>query len=610
MKKFLVSCLSISLISSTVMMHPIDAKTETPRLQIHDIQGNTYQSKYANQHVDAVQGIVTYQYKINGQHYFHLQTPDRNADNDPKTSEGIIVYTGKEAPQVKVGDAIEVSGLVSEYAIEGYPDKQKTDQPITEIDARPEKQGKIIVKASHQSLPKPIKIKRIPSKISSTDGRFNPKTNALDYWESLEGMRVQVDDVRSVGPQEHGDLFTVQNNVKPETKNGGILLKENDANGQRIPFKLYDAQQQGRNFDVATGDHFKGPLIGYVNYGYQNYKINIDYETMKKAHSKGTAQPKGTQFTSSKDKLTMASYNLENFSNNAYTTTNDKAEKLANGIVSHMKSPDIIGVTEVQDNDGSGKGGPAANESYERLIKTIQATGGPKYEYKSIDPEMNKDGGQPNANIRVGFLYRPDRVSFNNEIKAGDANTAVDYKDGKLTRNPGRIDPHNPAFTNSRKPLAAQFTFKGQSIIAIVNHWNSKNGDDALFGRQQPVERRSEAQRVEMAKAVGEFVKQVYRENPKANIISVGDYNDFQWSQPLKTFENYGMTNLVNRVPSKLRYSYNYQGNAQTLDHVFVSKNLASRAKLDMIHVNSDFTEMSGRASDHDPLLTQIDFSK
>ncbi|MDT0735606.1 endonuclease/exonuclease/phosphatase family protein [Staphylococcus chromogenes] len=306
----------------------------------------------------------------------------------------------------------------------------------------------------------------------------------------------------------------------------------------------------------------------------------------------------------------MASYNLENFSNNAYTTTNDKAEKLANGIVSHMKSPDIIGVTEVQDNDGSGKGGPAANESYERLIKTIQATGGPKYEYKSIDPEMNKDGGQPNANIRVGFLYRPDRVSFNNEIKAGDANTAVDYKDGKLTRNPGRIDPHNPAFTNSRKPLAAQFTFKGQSIIAIVNHWNSKNGDDALFGRQQPVERRSEAQRVEMAKAVGEFVKQVYRENPKANIISVGDYNDFQWSQPLKTFENYGMTNLVNRVPSKLRYSYNYQGNAQTLDHVFVSKNLASRAKLDMIHVNSDFTEMSGRASDHDPLLTQIDFSK
>lgn len=102
MKKFLVSCLSISLISSTVMMHPIDAKTETPRLQIHDIQGNTYQSKYANQHVDAVQGIVTYQYKINGQHYFHLQTPDRNADNDPKTLKGLSSILVKKPLKLKL----------------------------------------------------------------------------------------------------------------------------------------------------------------------------------------------------------------------------------------------------------------------------------------------------------------------------------------------------------------------------------------------------------------------------------------------------------------------------------------------------------------------------
>ncbi|UEX90564.1 endonuclease/exonuclease/phosphatase family protein [Staphylococcus ratti] len=610
MKRFLAPCFSIGIIFSAVVTHPTDVEATTSKVQIHDIQGDTYQSNFANQHVHAVGGIVTYQYKINGQHYFHLQTPDHLADKNPKTSEGIIVFTGKEQPQVKVGDAIEVSGLVSEYAIEGYPEKQKTDQPITEIDARHAKQGKIDVIKSNQPLPKPIKINRIPSKIASTDGTFDPKRYALDFWESLEGMRVQVDNVRSVGPQEHGDIFTVKNNVTKETENGGILLKARNANGNRIPFKLYDDQHRARQFDVATGDQFKGPLIGYVNYGYQNYKINIDYDTMKKAHVKGHAQPVGTKFTPSKNKLTMASYNLENFSNNTNSTTNDKADKLAKGIVSHMKQPDIIGVTEVQDNDGGGAGGPEANQSYERLIKAIKAAGGPEYKYQSIDPEMNKDGGQPNANIRVGFLYRADRVTFNDEIKPGDATTAVSYKNGKLTHNPGRIDPSNPAFTHSRKPLVAQFTFNGKPIIAIVNHWNSKNGDDALFGSKQPVELRSEVQRVQMAKAVGEFVKQVQNENPNANIISVGDYNDFQWSKPLKTYEQYGMTNLVNKVPPKSRYSYNYHGNAQTLDHIFVSKNLASRAQLDMIHVNSDFTDMSGRASDHDPLLTQIDFSK
>ncbi|NJH86214.1 endonuclease/exonuclease/phosphatase family protein [Staphylococcus agnetis] len=607
-KKLFVSCLSIGLISSTIALTPIDAHTST-KLQIHDIQGDTYVSKYANQHVDGVEGIVTFQYTLNGQHYFHLQTPDHLADNNPNTSEGIIVFAGKEKPRVKVGDAVEVSGLVSEYPIEGYKEKQKTDQPLTEIDARYSKQGKIKVIRNNQPLPKPIKIKRVPSKIASTDGRFNPKKYALDYWESLEGMRVQVDNVRSVGPQEHGDIFTVNDNVRKETIRDGILLKERSANGQRIPFKVHGPLQQTRNFDVSTGDQFKGPLIGYVNYGYQNYKINIDYDTMKKAHVKGPAQPQGTSLTPSKDKLTMASYNLENFSNNPNSTTDDKAQKLAHGIVSHMKNPDIVGVTEVQDNDGPGVGGPEANESYQRLIDAIKADGGPTYAFKSIDPEMNQDGGQPNANIRVGFLYRPDRVSFNKNIKPGDAKTSVSYRDGHLSHNPGRIAPSNPAFNNSRKTLAAEFTFKGKQIIAIVNHWNSKNGDDPLFGKKQPAERRSEIQRVQMAKAVGEFVQHVQSQNPKANIISVGDYNDFQWSQALKTFEQYQMVNLVNSVPSTSRYSYNYQGNAQTLDHVFVSKHLKSRSKLDMIHVNSDFTDMSGRASDHDPLLAQIDFS-
>ena len=67
------------------------------------------------------------------------------------------------------------------------------------------------------------------------------------------------------------------------------------------------------------------------------------------------------------------------------------------------------------------------------------------------------------------------------------------------------------------------------------------------------------------------------------------------------------MTDLVNSVPQKECYSYVYQGNSQALDHVVVSNNLASHSKLDMVHVNSDFTDMSVRASDHDPLLVQLD---
>ncbi|WP_212566962.1 hypothetical protein, partial [Escherichia coli] len=86
--------------------------------QIHDIQGAGHTSPLKDQRVEKVPGIVTYIYKANNSYYFHLQTPDAQKDNNPATSEGIIVFAGKEKPNVKVGDLIYVSGTVREYAIE------------------------------------------------------------------------------------------------------------------------------------------------------------------------------------------------------------------------------------------------------------------------------------------------------------------------------------------------------------------------------------------------------------------------------------------------------------------------------------------------------------
>lgn len=70
------------------------------------------------------------------------------------------------------------------------------------------------------------------------------------------------------------------------------------------------------------------------------------------------------------------------------------------------------------------------------------------------------------------------------------------------------------------------------------------------------------------------------------------------------------MTNMVHHVPEKERYSYVYQGNSQVLDHILVSNHLVDRTKVDMLKVNADFTDKSGRASDHDPIMVQIDFSQ
>ena len=581
----------------------------TDKIRIHDIQGASHTSPMNGQTVEGVEGVVTSTFVSSGTTYYFIQTPDAEADQDARTSEGIVLYGGRSIAGIQIGDLVKVTGKVSEYAIEGYSDRQQTDMKMTELDVR---YGSVDVLQSGVTLPAPITIdaSNLPTEFIDSDNLavFNPDKDAIDFWESLEGMRVETNNLKSVGPQQYGDLVTVLEETPTETYNGGILLKKNDPNPERIQFRL-EPNAEARDFDVATGDRFNGPIVGVVSYSYGNYKIQASLEEMKAAFVKGDAQREKTFIQAEEDQLTIASYNLENFSNNVKETSDEKALKLAKAFVEELNSPDIIGVTEVQDNNGQDAGDSSADQSYQRLIDNIIAVGGKTYKYVNIDPENNQDGGAPNANIRVGFLYDPERVSLTEGMPAGDATTAVGYEDGKLTHNPGRIDPTNPAFDSSRKPLAAQFDFQGENVIVIANHWNSKGGDTGFFGSQQPVILGSEVQRKQIAQVVHNFVADVKTKNPEANVVALGDFNDFEFSEALQIFKGDLMTNMVEKVPAVDRYSYVYQGNSQVLDHILVSNHLAESTKIDMIHVNSDFTEMSGRASDHDPVLAQIDFT-
>lgn len=581
----------------------------TDGLQIHDLQGADHITSFENENVE-VQGIVTYEFILNGSYYYTIQTPDELADNNPYTSEAIFLYAGKSAWPVDIGDLVKVTGKVSEYAYDGYSDRQTTDLKTTQINIRNDQGGQVEVLEKGVKLPEPIELNETNMTFTTIDNdqfaKFDPEEDAIDFWESIEGMRIQVGNVKAVSPQEHGDLITVLESEKTNSLHGGVLYEEGKTNPNRIQFRL-EPNGNARNFEVATGDKFTGPITGIVGYSYQNYKIYADLNEMEKKLVKGSTKPEKTTIVKDEKKLTIASYNLENFSNNTVETSNDKASKLARAFVQDMQNPDIIGVTEVQDNNGSSNGDATANQSYERLIKAIKDAGGPEYKYLNIDPVNNQDGGAPNANIRVGFLYNPERVGLPAGINPGGATTAVGYEEGKLTLNPGRIDPKNSAFNSSRKPLAAQFTFNGEDVIAIVNHWNSKSGDTPLFGAIQPPVYESEVQRKKIAKIVYDFVADIKSKNPDANVVSVGDFNDYQFADALKIHEGQLMTNMINKVEEKDRYTYLYQGNSQVLDHILVSNNLVKNTEIDILHINADFTDMAGRASDHDPVMVQID---
>ncbi|SFI40716.1 MULTISPECIES: chitobiase/beta-hexosaminidase C-terminal domain-containing protein [unclassified Bacillus (in: firmicutes)] len=558
-------------------------------ISIHDIQGEGHYSPYQGQNVTNIVGIVNF-VANNNNFYMQELTPDKN----DKTAEGILVY--KMPHGVKVGDVVKVSGQVKEWVLEGYEDKLKTDLPVTEINA-----SSIQVTASNQKLPAPVVIgkDRIPpAEVIDNDSFsvFDPEEDGIDFYESLEGMLVQIENAKIVAPQNSGEIVVIPGTMNTNTKAGGLRISENDFNPERIFIDIND-----KSFITKMGDRFEGSIKGVISYSYSNFKVLSKREELPKL-VQGSNERETTTITPNRKKLTIASYNIENFS----TQTDDtKVTRLAEAIVKNMKQPDIIGLMEVQDNDGPTDSGTTdANKSAAVLITKIKSLGGPSYTYTDIAPEDKADGGEPGGNIRVGFMYNPDRVSLIKGTK-GTATQAVHFQNNKLTLNPGRIDPINPAFCSSRKPLAAQFKFNEKDVIVVANHFNSKLGDYPLFGKIQPPVFHSEEQRIKMANVVNSFVKDIHSKKEDANIVLLGDFNDFEFSEPLKALKGNVLTNMIEKIPAEERYTKNYQGNAQVLDHILVSNNMAANTQVDIVHINSGFMEKHGRASDHDPVLVQ-----
>ena len=293
---------------------------------------------------------------------------------------------------------------------------------------------------------------------------------------------------------------------------------------------------------------------------------------------------------------------------------------LAEDIVNHLRSPDILAVQEIQDNDGATDNGTVdASLTYQNLIAAIVAQGGPTYHYREVAPENNADGGAPGGNIRVGYLFRPDRVTFVDRGAAGptDATSVVAGQNGpELTLSPGRVDPDNIAwradaslgYEGSRKPLAAEFVFNGRKAFVINNHLKSKSTDTSLFGSVQPPSQITLAQREAQAQVVNGFVQKILAVDPGASVVVLGDLNDFEFSTTLDLLQGSELVDLPATLPLSERYTYNFDGNGQVLDHVLVTAGLAMTAEVDVVHVNSEFPN-AARSSDHDSVIALLKLS-
>ncbi|MET9114823.1 endonuclease/exonuclease/phosphatase family protein [Streptomyces longwoodensis] len=588
-----------SAATTLVLVSPAHAAA----VRIHDVQGTTRTSPYAGQKVTDVAGIVTGVRTYGSSKGFWIQDP--NPDDDPATSEGVFVFTSS-TPKVAVGDSVTVSGTVSEFVPGGTTSGNQSVTEITKPTVTVLSSGNAVPAATvidARSVPAAYAPAGDPAANNSVNGLpLQPSTYALDHYESLEGMNVQVADTRVVTATDpYTELWVT---VKP---------RENASRRGGTVYGSYDAQNTGRlqiqslgrtaDFPVANvGDVLEGTTAGPLDYNqFGGYTLV--------ANQLGTLRSAGLERESTEKQkngeLAVATYNVENLDPSDATF-----EAHASAIVNNLKSPDIVSLEEIQDNNGATDDGTvAADVTVNKLIDAIVTAGGPRYDWRSIDPADDTDGGEPGGNIRQVFLFNPERVSFTDRA-GGDATTAVGVQRlrGKaaLTVSPGRIDPADTAWKSSRKPLVGEFVFRGRTVIVIANHFNSKGGDQGLTSQYQPPVRSSETQRRQQATLVNAFVKDVLDTQKNADVIALGDINDFEFSGTAQILEGDGeLWSAIKSLPRSERYTYDYQGNQQVLDQILVSPSIRRGCdfEYDSVHINSEFHD---QISDHDPQVLRF----
>ena len=627
---------------------------------ISEIQGTGHNSSLAGEMVtvqsESTDGVIVTAVLDDG---FYIQDP--NGDNNPSTSEGLFIFTGDTQPSVNVGDEVTVTGEVSEFQPGPEEARNLTQTQIAFPDS-------VEVLSSNNDVPEPVIIGeggRIPPSENINDddfSEFNPSEAGIDFFESVEGMLVTAQNTQAVGPtNSFNEIFTVVdngNNATGISDRGTLNISEDDFNPEKVQIDferdfLPDFEQRLEqapsveegvisNFPQVNVGAELGDVTGVVSYDFGNFQIQ---PTQEFTPTSSNIEPETSTIEAGGENLTLASYNVLNLDPKVENVDNvidqnqgevdddvgnGRFDAIANQIVNNLNTPDIIGLQEIQDNDGaeiSDVG--AADETLQLLVDRIQAAGGPSYEFidtPGIVPAFENEegeivrptGGQPGGNIRNGFLYNPERVN----LVEGSVEPLTDPQDQAE-------NPDNPFF-GSRIPLSATFEFNGEEVTVISNHFSSKGGSSAILGLDQPFEELQNGaqkdlpqdvlnslppadrfvngsynERSNQAQAVKQFVDNL---NTK-NVVALGDFNEFEFVDPVQATLGSSLNNLVETIPEDERYSFIFQGNSQELDHIFVSDNLAEQAQFDIVHTNTEFADTSERASDHDPLVASLNLS-
>jgi uncharacterized protein len=642
----------LSALSLFLLLGTLSTLSQTPpTVQIHDIQGVKSTtaatiSPYVGLQVTTT-GVVT-AVLSNG---FFIQSP--NPDANPLTPEGIEVFTSSIPPTatVALGNLVTVTGTVATF-----PAATASHTPATEISGSPT----ITLISTGNPLPAPITLDA--TKLTPSGGLYQ--------LTPYEGMRVSVASMTAISgtngsitstnePNETatstGYFYAVITGTARPFREPGIDIRDAPIPGAPTGTAKFDDNPErilvdsviagGTSLEISTGAVLPN-VTGVLDFTfssdsfYDPSRLILDAAYNRTQVAAGmTVQPIPATPANT---FTVAAFNIERFYNtsstddiyyvpsgvngfNGNSTTpivstgqtftsaavdvtqaayTRRLQKVSLAIRTVLNTPDIVALEEVENQS------VAAD-----IANQINTDAGIANLYTPYGTDNTNFYTQDGTGISVGFLVKTSTVTSLSLTQVGQKESFTP------------TGATSPITLNDRPWLSLSAgikrgTAKDYPVTVIVNHMKSLSGVNSTTSTS--THQKKEFQAEEVAKYIQTL------QAAGQHVISAGDFNAYEFSDgytdTLATYTNTNvlpatqvvqpgvpglvtppLTDLVLSLPANQRWSYVEDGNAQVLDHIVVTSDLAASAQMAFAHLNADFpatayndASTAARSSDHD----------
>jgi len=584
--------------------------TDPEIMPISGVQGSGAASPLLGQRV-TVEGIVVGDHEgpapaLRG---FFVQEEDAHADADPATSEGLFIFNGN-ADQVSVGDAVRVSGTVTEF--DGMTELTQTTTTVL---------------GSDRPLPTPAALAFPVPAVSDLEalegmGALLPQRlviaeyfNFDRYGEVVVALPAAGEDFPMTptavfAPDDPAAAARASLNLRSRITVDDGITAQNVAVTHPITGEPLISETMFRGGDAVTG--LTGPVFQASGvYRILPYPDGGGYSGYEETAASPEPEPVGgslrVAWLNALNYFTTIGASCGPAQNEDCRGADDAGEferqrtKLLNAL--QGLDADVVGLGELENTPGVEVLADVAAGLNERV-------GADTWSYIAA----GTDGVVGPDVIKVGVLYRPDAVTPVGETAVLDTMAF--------------LDPNNTGEDRNRAAIAQSFreNATGEVFSVTVNHLKSKGsacgeaGEGGLVGN-------CDVTRTKAAAVLADWLATSPTGVPDADWLVLGDLNAYDHEAPITTFADAGYADLVKRFHGELAHSYVFDGQAGYLDHALGSASIGAQVtgvghwninadEPDIIDYDTSFKSDAQdvlfdpttpyRSSDHDPVLVGL----